>query len=159
MCQAEGVNLQQGMNFRLRGDNSVILMSVCPGAPYADQIEDGGRVLIYEGHDRPSARGGQDPNRSTSSSSRRRHAHPKRPLVRFPQRHIDAAARPELVRVYEKVRTGIWVFNGVFVSRRMGGTDRRRRCSSSGSMSTKPKNEGVAPEARETLEPTGSFLP
>ena len=35
MCQDEGVNLQQGMNFRLRGGTSVILMSVRAGAPYA----------------------------------------------------------------------------------------------------------------------------
>jgi hypothetical protein len=34
MCQAEGINLQQGMNFRVRGQGSVILMSVRPGAPY-----------------------------------------------------------------------------------------------------------------------------
>jgi hypothetical protein len=51
MCSAIGVNLQRGMNFRLRGTESVILMSLRPGAPYADQVEDEGRVLIYEGHD------------------------------------------------------------------------------------------------------------
>ena len=60
MCQDEGVNLQQGMNLRLRGATSVIL-SVRPGAPYADQVEDGGRVLVYEGHDVPRVRGGPDP--------------------------------------------------------------------------------------------------
>ena len=43
MCQEVGVNLQQGMNFRLRGDASVILMSVRAGAPYADQVEEDGR--------------------------------------------------------------------------------------------------------------------
>ena len=32
MCSEEGVNLQRGMNFRLRGKDSVILMSVRPGA-------------------------------------------------------------------------------------------------------------------------------
>ena len=36
MCSAEGVNLQRGMNFRLRGGMSVILMSVRAGAPYDD---------------------------------------------------------------------------------------------------------------------------
>ena len=46
MCQQEGVNLQQGMNFRLRGGASVILMSTRPGAPYADQVEEGGRILV-----------------------------------------------------------------------------------------------------------------
>jgi hypothetical protein len=54
MCQEESVNLQRGMNFRLKGGFSVILMSLRPGAPYADRIEDEGRVLIYEGHDIPT---------------------------------------------------------------------------------------------------------
>lgn len=61
MCQEEGINLQQGMNFRLRGGASVVLMSLRPGAPYADQVQDEGRVLIYEGHDQPRVRGGPDP--------------------------------------------------------------------------------------------------
>jgi hypothetical protein len=53
MCKEEGVNLQRGMNFHLKGGLSVILMSIRPGAPYADRIEDNGKVLIYEGHDVP----------------------------------------------------------------------------------------------------------
>jgi hypothetical protein len=50
MCQREGTSLQRGMNFRLHGKHSVILMSVRPNAPYADRVEEEGRVLIYEGH-------------------------------------------------------------------------------------------------------------
>ena len=51
MCQREGVNLQRGMNYRLGGDYSVVLMSLRPNAPYRDSIEDDGSTLIYEGHD------------------------------------------------------------------------------------------------------------
>jgi len=61
MCRAEGVNLQRGMNFRLRGRHSVILMSLRPGAPYADQIMEEGRVLVYEGHDEPQRKKGPNP--------------------------------------------------------------------------------------------------
>jgi hypothetical protein len=115
MCREEGVNLQRGMNYRVNGDSSVFLMSVRPGAPYADRIEDEGRVLIYEGHDQPATRGGPDaksvdqPMRTPSGSltengkffeAARRHRH-----------NGDAA---ELVRVYEKMRSGIWVYNGPF---------------------------------------------
>lgn len=53
MCQNEGTSLQRGMNFRLRGRHSVILMSLHPNAPYQDRIEEDGSVLIYEGHDEP----------------------------------------------------------------------------------------------------------
>ena len=51
MCSAIGVNLQRGMNFRLKDCESIILMSLRPGAPYADRVEDEGRTLIYEGQD------------------------------------------------------------------------------------------------------------
>jgi hypothetical protein len=61
MCRKEEVNLQRGMNFRLRGGMSVILMSFRPGAPYADRIEENGKTLIYEGHDIPSFRDGPKP--------------------------------------------------------------------------------------------------
>ena len=53
MCSREGVSLQQGMNFGLGGNYSVILMSVRPNAPYKDEVLDNGLTLIYEGHDQP----------------------------------------------------------------------------------------------------------
>ena len=53
MCSEEGVNLQRGMNYHLRGDISVILMSLRPNAPYSDKVEVGGRTLVYEGQDVP----------------------------------------------------------------------------------------------------------
>src|SRR5690348_8680372 len=61
MCRREEASLQQGMNYHLHGDRNVFLMSVRHGAPYADRIEDEGRVLIYEGHDAPKSVGGPDP--------------------------------------------------------------------------------------------------
>lgn len=39
------------MNFHLRNNISVILMSLRQNAPYADRIQENGRLLIYEGHD------------------------------------------------------------------------------------------------------------
>ena len=42
MCAEEKVNLQRGMNYHLRPSLSVILMSLRPGAPYADRIEEDG---------------------------------------------------------------------------------------------------------------------
>jgi len=51
MCQSWSTSLQKGMNFHLRSDRSVLLMSRRFNAPYRDRIEEEGRVLIYEGHD------------------------------------------------------------------------------------------------------------
>ena len=53
MCGREGTSLQRGMNFGLRDDHSVLLMSVRPSAPYQDRLVDDGTTLIYEGHDEP----------------------------------------------------------------------------------------------------------
>lgn len=115
MCVVEGSNLQRGMNFRHAPSYSVILMSVRPGAPYADRIEEDGRILIYEGHDVPKREGVLDPK-----------------LIDQPMRYsggtltqnglfYEAALAyraghqsPELVKVYEKIKPGIWVYNGIF---------------------------------------------
>ena len=115
MCREEGVNLQRGMNYRLRPDSSVLLMSVRAGAPYEDRIEDDGHVLIYEGHDIPRTRGASDPKtvdqpmRNPSGSLTENGK-----FYEAARRHRDTGSDAELVRVYEKVKAGIWVFNGHF---------------------------------------------
>ena len=38
MCIEEGVSLQKGMNFRMKGGVTVILMSIRKGSPYADRV-------------------------------------------------------------------------------------------------------------------------
>lgn len=115
MCRREGASLQQGMNFGLGGNHSVILMSMRPNAPYRDQLEDGGTILLYEGHDRP--KGASCPNPKIIDQPL------KTPTGRPTQngKFFDAALAakeggrpPERVRVYEKIRPGIWAYNGVF---------------------------------------------
>jgi hypothetical protein len=115
MCRREGVSLQRGMNFELRDNHSVILMSVRPGAPYADKLADDGATLIYEGHDVPKSA-----------------LHPNPKMVDQPERSDNGSLTengkfhgaahdfkrgkrpPERVRVYEKIKPGIWSYNGVF---------------------------------------------
>jgi hypothetical protein len=71
MCDLYGISLQRGMNFRIRNSESLILMSIRPGAPYEDRVEQGGRVVVYEGHDAPRRKGGPDPNFIDQPESRR----------------------------------------------------------------------------------------
>jgi len=40
-------------------------MSVRPGAPYDDQVQDNGKTLIYEGHDNPVPANGRKPKEAT----------------------------------------------------------------------------------------------
>ena len=115
MCQREGTSLQKGMNFRLRGRHSVILMSVSPNAPYQDRVEEDGAVLIYEGHDQPKSGRGSSP-KSTDQPSHL----PSGNLTEngkfdaAAQRYKREGVRPDLVQVYEKIKKGIWSDNGVF---------------------------------------------
>jgi 5-methylcytosine-specific restriction endonuclease McrA len=115
MCQREGTSLQRGMNFGLGGDHSVILMSVRPNAPYNDRFEDDGTTLIYEGHDVPRSSAVPDPKQvdqpyHTSAGSITQNGK----FFEAAKAYQHGERAPERVRVYEKLRRGIWSYNGVF---------------------------------------------
>ena len=115
MCRREGVSLQRGMNFGLNGNHSVILMSIRPGAPYRDHFQEDGSVLIYEGHDEP--RSDLNPNpKSVDQPVRARGGTPTQNgmFVRAADEYKQGRHPPERVRVYEKIKEGIWSYNGVF---------------------------------------------
>lgn len=116
MCIVEGRgSLQQGMNFRSGAVRSVILMSVRRGAPYADRLEDEGRVLIYEGHNIPRTAGGPDPRAVDQAGFRPSGLPTQNGLFADAAEQYKAGRGPaERVWVYDKVKQGIWTFNGVF---------------------------------------------
>jgi hypothetical protein len=103
------------MNFGVGGSHSVILMSVRPNAPYRDRIEDDGTTLVYEGHDQP--RSPNLPNPKLADQLERLPTGNFTQNGKFHQAAQDAKAgrrKPERVRVYEKIRPGIWSDNGIF---------------------------------------------
>lgn len=115
MCSREGASLQRGMNFRLGPSHSVVLMSVRPGAPYEDRVEDEGKTLIYEGHDIPKSPDVPDPKvvdqpLLTGNGSPTQNGL----FYRAAEAFRNGEALPERVRVYEKVKQGIWVYAGLF---------------------------------------------
>jgi hypothetical protein len=115
MCQREGTSLQRGMNFRLRGGHSVVLMSVRPNAPYRDSIQDDGAVLIYEGHDYP--RTAETPNPKSLNQPEYLPTGSLTENGKFhqaAQQFKEGLKPPDLIRVYEKLRKGIWSYNGFF---------------------------------------------
>jgi len=103
------------MNFGRGGNHSVILMSVRPGAPYHDRLEDDGTTLIYEGHDIPRGPNVRDPKRldQPEFSENGRPTQNGR-FAEAARAFKDGLRDPERVRVYEKLRKGIWSYNGVF---------------------------------------------
>jgi len=114
MCNVVGVNLQRGMNFRLRGE-SIFLMSRRPGAPYDDQVDDTAGTLIYEGHDcartsaTPYPKQVDQPEFNPGGSLTQNGL-----FAEAARRHKELGTPPEKVKVFEKIRDGIWVYNGVF---------------------------------------------
>jgi len=115
MCHRVGVSLQRGMNFRIGKTHSVILMSVRPNAPYCDRFEEDGTAIVYEGHDEPKSV--QCPEPKTLDQPERT---PSGGLTQNGKFHEAAQGfksgerSPERVKVYEKIKQGIWSYNGVF---------------------------------------------
>ena len=115
MCAPFAVNLQRGMNFRLRQGESLILMSVRRGAPYEDRVEQGGTIIIYEGHDIPKRKDGPDPKVVDQPEFQPNGRATQNGLFMNAIRQYKAGtAQAEKVRVFEKLRDGIWVYNGLF---------------------------------------------
>jgi 5-methylcytosine-specific restriction endonuclease McrA len=103
------------MNFGMGGTLSVILMSIRPNAPYNDRLEDGGTTLIYEGHNAPKRRGQPDPKTVDQPERNSRGGLTQNGRFHWAAQGARTESRPpERVRVYEKLRDGIWSYNGVF---------------------------------------------
>ena len=103
------------MNFRLKGHHSIILMSVRPNSPYCDEVKEDGAVLIYEGHDEPKRKGISDPKamdqpKHLTSGNLTENGK----FYEAAQRFRAGQKGPDIVQVYEKIKSGIWTDNGFF---------------------------------------------
>lgn len=114
MCLEEGISLQKGMNFRIKGGTTVILMSTRKGAPYADRVEDEGEVLIYEGHDVPKNLARDPKSVDQPDYTPRGTLTENGKFFQAALKYKDGKESAELIKVYEKIKDGIWAFNGVF---------------------------------------------
>ncbi len=110
MCQRERVSLQKGMNCDSSGAPSVVLMSRRQNAPYQDELSDDGTELIYEGHDVPRSAG---VDRKTTDQPRTTSRGTLTENGKFAEA-IDHSSKFPQVRVYEKLKPGIWSDKGRF---------------------------------------------
>jgi hypothetical protein len=116
MCNAEDVEtLQRGMNYQLNPTHSVVLMSRRSNSPYDDEVTDDGRTLIYEGHDVPNTQDIDDPKTINQPMHTRTGKLTQNGMFYEAARAYQLGERSaEVVRVYEKLQSGIWVYNGEF---------------------------------------------
>ena len=117
MTIEEGFSIQRGMNFNVANkEYGIILMSVRPNAPYADRFENDGTTIIYEGHDVqknfvPAGNAPKDVDQPMTLPSG---------LLTENGKFFEAAAKykagfaPKIIKVYEKIKDGIWSYNGYF---------------------------------------------
>ncbi len=116
MCEAENVQtLQRGMNFRLNPAYSVILMSRRTNAPYQDKIHKDGETIEYEGHDVTKRSYDHNP-KNEDQPSELPNGRPTQNgrFVIAVEEYKKSKKDPELVKVYEKIFSGVWSFKGYF---------------------------------------------
>ena len=147
MCVREKTSLQAGMNFGLGGTHSVICnpWTKCPEYRIIRR-GNGGFTLIYEGHDQPKSKNYPNPKivdqpefYSLGVLTQNGRFHKAAQAAKFGKQ------APERVRAYEKMKPGIWAYNGMF------HLVDSWRANSSGRMVFKFRLEAVAGEEDLTI--------
>jgi hypothetical protein len=115
LITVEGKPIQQGMNFNFSPHYSVFLMSVRKNAPYADEWDDETNTLIYEGHnvslrytDKPEEEDQpvQTPNGTLTQNGKF--------FIAANSYKLGLSKEAHKVKVYEKLKEGIWCYKGFF---------------------------------------------
>jgi hypothetical protein len=114
MCQEENLSLQKGMNFCGHSDHSILLMSQRKDAPYKDSVSDNGLTLIYEGHDASRDAGTPNPKMVDQPQFLPSGKLTENGKFFAASRQHKTGLGARSVRVYEKLRDGIWADNGDF---------------------------------------------
>jgi hypothetical protein len=115
LVAAENINLQKGMNFNVKPNYSILLMSLRKNAPYADVYNSKTNTLIYEGHDIPSNLADNpkfiDQPMLTAKGALTENGKFFIAAKSYKMKLID---HPHKVKVYEKIKDGIWCYKGFF---------------------------------------------
>ncbi|WKZ69642.1 MAG: HNH endonuclease [Melioribacteraceae bacterium] len=115
LTSAEGMNLQKGMNFLVKPDYSVFLMSIRKGAPYADKIDEKTNTLVYEGHDVPANVSDTpkevDQEFTTQKGSLTENGKFYTAAQSF---RLNLIKYPHRIKVYEKIQNGVWCYKGFY---------------------------------------------
>lgn len=108
MCKREGRKLRRGMYYRPNEKYSVIL-ACSKNSQYEDIWLENGRVLIYQGHD--AFRNPKKDQPYKTSSGRLTQNGFFFDAAKF---FKEGKREAEIVKVYEKVTTGVWKDHGFF---------------------------------------------
>ena len=115
LVAAENANVQKGMNFQIKPEYSIFLMSVRKNAPYADEWDEKTGTLIYEGHDAFSnwVKNPKEADQplSTPNGTLTENGKFFTAAQSYKMRLVN---EPHKIKVYEKIKDGIWCYKGFF---------------------------------------------
>ena len=111
--QEGGLQVQKGMNFGVKGNYSIVLMSTAKNAPYEDEVFDDA-VIEYEGHDAPKStqydkKLVDQPSHTTTGKLTENGKFLK--AVDDYKTYKRSAAK---IQVYRKIKPGVWVDMGFY---------------------------------------------
>ena len=111
--QEGGLQVQKGMNFGVKGNYSIVLMSTAKNAPFEDEVFDDG-VIEYEGHDAPKStqydkKLVDQPSHTTTGKLTENGKFLK--AVDDYKTYKRSAAK---IQVYRKIKPGVWVDMGFY---------------------------------------------
>ena len=108
-----GTQVQKGMNFGIKPGYSIVLMSTQKGAPYNDSLLDNG-VIEYEGHDAPRSDSYDKKMINQPISTRSGTLTENGKFIQAVNNYKSGNRQPALVKVYRKIRSGVWVDMGMY---------------------------------------------
>ena len=109
----DGKHIQKGMNFGIQKSYSIVLMSTEKNAPYNDEIFDDG-IIEYEGHDVP--KNISEDKKSIDQPIANTTGNPTE-NGKFYNAAIsfkNNERKPAKIKVYRKIRAGVWVDMGFY---------------------------------------------
>lgn len=115
MCDNENYQtIQRGMNYQLGRDYSILLMSQRSNAPYNDKIYEDGITIEYEGHDAPKSVSAPYPKQVNQPEFTPRGKLTQNGMFIQAARNYKKTGNFEIVRIYEKIFSGVWSDRGFF---------------------------------------------
>jgi|TARA_Y100001960_G_scaffold312932_1_gene375241 hypothetical protein len=108
-----GKQIQRGMNFGIQKSYSIVLMSTERNAPYNDEIFDDG-IIEYEGHDihKNIHKDKKTVDQPLKNSSGTLTENGK--FFQAANEYKEEKRDPAKVKVYRKIRPGVWVDMGLY---------------------------------------------
>ena len=108
-----GIQVQKGMNFAIKKSYSIVLMSTEKNAPYNDNmLEDG--VIEYEGHDAPRNDSYNKKEVDQPIANKTGTLTENGKFMQAADNFKEGKREPALVKVYRKIRKGVWVDMGFY---------------------------------------------